>query len=252
MSQILQQAGTSTALAQPRNVSVILFPGFTVLDVYGPVQALGFAESFYKISMLALTKNPVSSYEGPSTCVDWTFDEFLSRYPTPLSSSSPPSSYEDILIIPGGFGNRELVHDKHFLDKLVKIVQRAKIVMSVCTGAALLAHTGLLDYKTATAHKMSWGWTISQRKQVIWQKKARWISHIDGVKASGILTSAGVSAGIDASLALLEILHGKELALRVAQRMEYIWTQDSNNDPFASMPPPVSTLPPISKLQSRL
>lgn len=113
------------------------------------------------------------------------------------------------------------------------IAQRSKIVATVCTGAALLARTGLLDGIEATSNKISWDWVVSQGSKVLWKRKARWVENIDLEKKTGVITSAGVSAGIDMSLRIVEILFGKDVAERSAKSMEYKWNSDKDDDPFA-------------------
>ena len=98
---------------------------------------------------------------------------------------------------------------------------------TVCTGSALLARTGLLDHRPATSNKLAWDWVVQQGPQVQWVRQARWVDDGD------ILTSSGVSAGIDMALSLIARLHGREMALTSARNMEYIWNEDAENDPFA-------------------
>lgn len=112
------------------------------------------------------------------------------------------------------------------------IAQRSKVIASVCTGAALLARTGLLDGLEATSNKIAWDWVISQSDKVLWKKKARWVENIDLEKKTGIITSAGVSAGIDMTLRVIEIFYGCDVANYAAKFMEYVWNQDKDNDPF--------------------
>lgn len=98
--------------------------------------------------------------------------------------------------------------------------------MTVCTGTSLLARTGLLDGKNATTNKIAFDWVMTNGKDVLWNKKARWVA--DGK----YYTSSGVTAGMDMTLGFLAERHGIDLALRVATEIEYVWIQDKNNDPF--------------------
>lgn len=204
-----------------RRVAVVLFDGFTVLDAYGPIQAFascrrnlpdGTRQRFFEIFTLADRPGAVRSGDGPATTVDHT----VADAPT-----------WDILVVPGGFGTRRFVNDEPFLAWLNAAAERSAITTTVCTGAALLARTGRLDGRPATSNKISWQWVVQQGPNVRWQRHARWVD--DG----NVLTSSGVSAGIDMTLGLIARLHGRDMAIAAAKNMEYIWNEDAWNDPFA-------------------
>jgi putative intracellular protease/amidase len=133
----------------------------------------------------------------------------------------------DMLLIPGGFGTRAAVTNETFLKRLAEASQRATVTTTVCTGSALLARTGLLDGRPATSNKIAWDWVVQQGPRVKWMRKARWVD------AGTIVTSSGVSAGIDMALSLIARLHGRYMALASARNMEYIWHDDAADDPFA-------------------
>jgi transcriptional regulator GlxA family with amidase domain len=202
-------------------IALALFEGFTVLDMYGPVQAFascrvpapdgGFKRLFEMFTM-AEQSGVVRSGEGPPSMAEHSF------------ADAP--SY-DILLIPGGFGTREAVSKPRFLDQLAAASQRAATTATVCTGSALLARTGLLDHRPATSNKLAWDWVVQQGPQVQWMRQARWVDDGD------IITSSGVSAGIDMALGLIARLHGRDMALTSARNMEYVWNEDAANDPFA-------------------
>ena len=204
-----------------RRVAVVLFEGFTVLDMYGPVQAFascrvptseGGFKRLFEIFTIADQTGVVRSGEGPPSVAEYRF------------ADAP--SY-DILLIPGGFGTREAVGNAHFLDQLATASQGATTTATVCTGSALLARTGLLDHRPATSNKLAWDWVLQQGPQVQWVRQARWVDDGD------MITSSGVSAGVDMALSLIARLHGRDMALTSARNMEYIWNEDATNDPFA-------------------
>ena len=204
-----------------QRVAVALFEGFTVLDVYGPVQAFascritqpdGKRRPLFEIFSMASRTGKVKAGEGPSSWADWSFDD---------------APDYDILLIPGGFGTRAAVEDKSFLERLTAASRRARVTTTVCTGSALLARTGLLDGRPATSNKIAWDWVTQQGPRVLWKRKARWVD--DG----NVLTSSGVSAGIDMALSLIARLHGREMALTSARNMEYVWREGADDDPFA-------------------
>ena len=204
-----------------QRVAVALFEGFTVLDVYGPVQAFaacrapqpdGKRRPFFEIFSMAREPGRVKAGEGPATWADWSFEQ---------------APDYDILLVPGGFGTRAAVADQAFLGRLATASRRARITTTVCTGSALLARTGLLDGRPATSNKIAWDWVIQQGPRVLWKRKARWVDDGD------VLTSSGVSAGIDMALSLIAHLHGREMALTAARNMEYVWHESADDDPFA-------------------
>jgi transcriptional regulator GlxA family with amidase domain len=204
-----------------RRVAVALFEGFTVLDVYGPVQAFascrvmkpdGTPHRLYQIFTVGERPGPVPAGEGTATVVEHVF------------ADAPPY---DILLVPGGFGTRRAVGDVAFLRRLAAASERATVTTTVCTGSALLARTGLLDGRPATSNKLAWDWVIQQGPRVKWQRRARWVD--DG----NVLTSSGVSAGIDMALSLVERLNGREMAVASARNMEYVWNADAGHDPIA-------------------
>ena len=204
-----------------KRVAVVLFDGFTVLDVYGPVQAFGACrqirpdgtpQRFFEVFTIADRPGPVKSGEGPSTHADYSFTE---------------APDYDIVLVPGGFGTRRAVGDDAFLARLGAASRRAAVTTTVCTGSALLARTGLMDGRPATSNKIAWDWVVAQGPRVLWRRKARWVDDGD------LVTSSGVSAGIDMTLALIARLHGRDLAAQAARNMEYVWRESADDDPFA-------------------
>jgi transcriptional regulator GlxA family with amidase domain len=204
-----------------RQVAVVLFERFTVLDVYGPVQAFasvrvptedGGVQRLFEIFTMAETVGVVQSSEGPPAYAQYSLVD---------------APDYDILLIPGGFGTRAAVSNTTFLERLAATSQRATITSTVCTGSALLARTGLLDGKPATSNKLAWDWVVQQGPKVNWIRQARWVD------AGHIVTSSGVSAGIDMALSLVARLLGRDMALASARHMEYRWHEDAADDPFA-------------------
>ncbi len=89
------------------------------------------------------------------------------------------------------------------------------------------SRTGLLDGRPTTSNKLAWNWVVQQGPRVKWKRQARWVDDGD------IVTSSGVSAGIDMALSLIARLHGRDTALASARNMEYRWHEDAADDPFA-------------------
>lgn len=207
--------------ATQQTIAHFIFEGFTTLDMYGPVQAFascrepdgegGWHRRFEQFTV-GMTTGPVTSGEGPSTQAKHGFSE------------APDF---DILLIPGGFGTRAAVSDNRLLRAVDELCDQAKVVATVCTGSALLARTGRLDGRPATSNKIAWDWVLTQGPKVNWRRQARWVDDGD------IITSSGVSAGIDMTLNLIARLIGRDSAQKSAGFMEYIWNRDPGNDPFA-------------------
>lgn len=126
----------------------------------------------------------------------------------------------DIALVPGGPGTRTLARDPASSTWLRHWASRARLVASVCTGAALLAAAGLLDGYRATSNRRAFAWVREHGERVTWVDGVRWVEDRDR------WTSAGVSAGIDMTLALVRSLHGHAAAHEAAARMEYPWARN--------------------------
>ena len=107
-----------------------------------PEQTRWYAPAFFEIFTVGEQPGLIRSGEGPASQVDHAF------------ADAPPW---DILVVPGGFGTRALVKDETFLKRLALASERSAITATVCTGAALLARTGLLDGRPATSNKIARG-----------------------------------------------------------------------------------------------
>jgi len=199
---------------KPRTVGVILFPGFELLDVFGPLEALGMVPDRFKLAIVAGKAGPVASAQGPKTLAE----HGLTNCP-----------HLDLILVPGGIGTRDEVNNVEFLKSIRELSDRAELTTSVCTGSALLARAGVLDGKRATSNKWSFKWVVTQGPAVTWVKSARW------VEDEKFWTSSGVSAGIDMALAIIAKLSSREDAEKAAVRMEYEWHSDPANDPFAKI-----------------
>ena len=124
----------------------------------------------------------------------------------------------DILVIPGGQGTRRERHNSRLLDWIVQQDQRTNLTTSVCTGAFLLAERGLLDRHQATTHWASIEWMRNTYPAIDMVADARVVDQ------GHIITSAGISAGIDMSLHIVSRLYGIDVAEWTARRMEYDWS----------------------------
>lgn len=199
---------------QAKTLGVVLFPEFELLDVFGPTEMFGNLHGVVTVTMVAQHSGPVASAQGPSVLAAHGFEA---------------CPHLDWILVPGGFGTRTEVDNPVLLDWLARRARVAEIVMTVCTGTALLARTGVLDGRRATTNKMAFGWVAEQGPRVDWVKQARWVE--DGKFA----TSSGVSAGMDMALAVIARVFGTELSERLAIATEYEWHRDASWDPFAKV-----------------
>ena len=197
-----------------RTLGVILFPGFELLDVFGPLEAFGNLPGLFKVLMVAETRGPVPSGQGPQAVADVDFHDCPRL---------------DVILVPGGIGTREQVDNPRFLDWLARRAMHAELVTSVCTGSALLARAGVLEGRRATTNKAFFQWVSEQGPNVEWIREARWVE--DGK----FVTSAGVSAGIDMALAVIARKVGRDVADNITRAMEYTWRSDPADDPFARL-----------------
>jgi len=168
----------------------------------------------FDIEIVGETDGDISSQTGPAVHVDRGF--------------SDPINY-DLILIPGGMGTREEVDNPALLEWITKAASQAETVMSVCTGSALLARTGVLDGRRATSNKIAFVWVRGQSSKVNWVTQARW------VEDEKFFTSSGVSAGMDMALAVIAHHCGIEMARDVTIWAEYEWHEDASRDPFAKI-----------------
>ncbi|MDR2137330.1 MAG: DJ-1/PfpI family protein [Synergistaceae bacterium] len=200
------------------NVDILLFDGFETLDAMGPAEVFGrLPELFRRISCRSLAGGTVTS----SQKIGFVTHSFSGAF------ENSEKYGENLLLIPGGMGTRSLVNDPGYVAALKKLCEGARYVLTVCTGSALLAKTGLLDGRRATTNKIGFEWASSQGENVRWLKRARWVA--DGK----YYTSSGISAGIDMALGFVADLQGRTAAIEAARQMEYVWNEDGENDPFA-------------------
>ena len=192
------------------NIDVLLFRDFETLDAFGPVEVFGGVPEF-SVRCVSTDGGMVVRAQGVRV---WT--EALEEGPE-----------AEVLLVPGGMGTRRLAGDAAYLAGLKAAALRSAYVLTVCTGSALLAATGLLDGLRATSNKRAFDWAVSVNPRVRWVSRARWV--VDGK----YYTSSGVSAGMDMALGFLEDRLGRDRAEEAARRIEYVRNADRDEDPFA-------------------
>lgn len=193
-------------------VGILIFDEVEVLDFAGPYEVFSRtrlepgiesrrsdASAPFRVFTVAATSEPVAATGGLRVIPDCDF------------GNAPPI---DLLVVPGGFGTRPLLEHRPTLDWIRSVLPGAEVVSSVCTGALLLAKVGALANRRATTH---WGALdlLGQIDPTIAvDREARYVT-------DGIVTSAGVSAGIDMAFGVVERLHGREVADETARYMDY-------------------------------
>lgn len=190
-----------------RTVAVLIFDNVEVLDFAGPFEVFGVAggrgnQRLYEVFTVAQFAGPVMARNALSVNPHYTFDTM---------------PHADILVIPGGFGARRQKLCLPVLEFVRQRAQAAQCVLSVCSGALILAKAGLLQGLQATTHRGALGeLTLDEPTCTVWPD-ARVVDN------GKIITSAGISMGIDASLYLVAKQHGLDAAWETATYMEYDW-----------------------------
>lgn len=197
-----------------RALSVVLFDGFELLDVFGPVSLFSAVPELSITYLGTEAGHAVASSQGASVVADAAYET---------------QTRADILLVPGGTGTRVAVDDAQFLSWLSAYGRTAALVTSVCTGSGLLAAAGLLDGYRATSNKKAFDWARGNGADVDWVPKARWVEDRDR------WTSSGVAAGMDMAAALIATTWGEDVAAAAVQRLELEIHDDPTWDPFAAL-----------------
>jgi transcriptional regulator GlxA family with amidase domain len=200
------------AAQNPRTLGAVLYPQFELLDLYGPLEMLGSLGKHLRIVTVAEQAGPVASAQGPATLAEHGF------------ADAPKL---DLVLVPGGIGTFPQLANEAMLEFLRKRAAEAELMLSVCTGSALLAKAGLLDGRRATSNKQFFDLARQQGPKTEWISEARWVH--DGK----FVTASGVSAGTDMALGVIAGLYGRSVAEQIAALTEYEWQSDPTRDPFA-------------------
>lgn len=192
-------------------VGILLYDEVEVLDCCGPFEVFatatrvalrrGFAAPPFQVHTIAAGAQPVVARGGLRLVPSCTFEEH------------PPL---DILIVPGGL-TRESERDDRLISWVSAAAENTALTASVCTGAFLLATAGLLDGRHATSHWEDVDELERRFPRVRVKRQVRWVDE------GRVVTSAGISAGIDMSLHLVRRQEGEVLAKATAHQMEYEW-----------------------------
>jgi transcriptional regulator GlxA family with amidase domain len=193
-------------------VGILIFDDVEVLDFCGPFEVFSVARPAGEHSDEFKLFNVVTIAEEDKII---NCRGGLLVKPHTTIENHPPL---DILVIPGGQGTRRERNNHRLLDWIVRQDQETNLTTSVCTGAFLLAERGLLDNRRATTHWSSIEWMRSKYPAV------EMLADTRVVDEGHIITSAGISAGIDMSLHVVSRLSGIDVAKWTARRMEYDWS----------------------------
>lgn len=196
-----------------RNVAILVFDDVEVLDFAGPFEVFNVASEVIKADPLP----PFNTYAVGLNEQTVVARGGLRIQPHCGLSNCPDP---DILIIPGGFGTRRLVKNDHVLTWIQQTATDVEYLLAVCTGALVLGAAELLQDRPATTHHTAFELlrTVSPTTTLIDDQRF--------VQSGKIFTSGGISAGIDLSLAVVELILGVEKARLVSDEMEWMWHAD--------------------------
>jgi transcriptional regulator GlxA family with amidase domain len=206
---------------QARNVAILIFNQIEVLDFAGPFEVFSVTgrrdgSDPFNVYTVAETTEPVLARNHLSVNPRYTFKDC----PTP-----------DILVVPGGggyttegdpFGTRHEMHNVVLLDWVQHCAAHTELLLSVCTGALILAKAGLLEGRSATTHQGA----IAELKEVAPQTEVLPDQRL--VDNGNLILSGGISAGIDMSLYVVAKLLGQSQAIETAKYMEYDWREQAS------------------------
>ena len=199
-----------------KRVGILIFPAVEVLDCFGPYEVFSVTRlnedrrreesSPFEVLLVAESLEPVVATGGLRVIPDATLE------------TCPPL---DILVVPGGWGTRKEIGNQRVLTWIAERAKEVETLTSVCTGAMLLGQAGLLDGRRATTHWRSLDWMRQSFPAVTVEDKL----HV--VEDGQVLTSAGISAGIDMALLVVARYFGEAVGRATARHMEYPFPDDN-------------------------
>lgn len=184
-----------------RTVGIVLYPDVEELDFVGPLEVLGqmaMLDREWKVVTIAESAGVVNATHGLKATVDHSFDD---------------APELDVILIPGGLGTRQAIENPRLVEFVRQAGANATYVTSVCTGALILHRAGFLTGKRATTH-----WGAIELLRGLGDVE---IVNERFVQDGNVITSAGVSAGIDMALYLVSLLKDDNTAKNVQKMMEY-------------------------------
>lgn len=221
-----------------KTVAMVLFPDFLLLDMAGPLEVFSVANRYlkpqdhYHLTTLGTERGPLRASNGVLVHTDRHIDEADERY--------------DLLLVPGGPG---AYNEKHppLLAWLQGAVTRVGQYGSICTGAFVLGHAGLLDGYRVTTH---WNYTERLIKGF---PKANVATDQIFIEDRNLITSGGVTAGIDMALAVVARDHGKKIAQDVAKVLLVVMKRQGGQAQFSPLMAAVAPQEtPITRVQNHV
>lgn len=190
-----------------RSVAIVMFDGVEVLDFAGPFEVFSVTAELaggthFQVSLVAEEGRPIRAVNG------------LRVLPDAMFEATPPP---DLLIIPGGAGTRTEMDNPVLMRWVAEAAREADLILSICSGARILARAGLLDGLRATTHHE----VLSHLRELAPTADLRPDERV--VDAGRIVTTGGISAGIDGSFHVVQRLLGGQVARTTAKYMEYEW-----------------------------
>jgi transcriptional regulator GlxA family with amidase domain len=199
-----------------KRVGILIFPNVKVLDFCGPFEVFSVTRlneelrqqepSPLEVTVIAEHSEPIQTSGGLRVIPDIDISE------------CPPL---DILVVPGGWGTRKEIHNDRLVSWIAERGSEVETLTSVCTGAMLLGKAGLLDGKHATTHWRSLDWM---------RESFPYVTVEDGlhvVEDGHVITSAGISAGIDMVLRVVTRYFNESVGRATARHMEYPYPEDN-------------------------
>ena len=190
-----------------RNLAILVFPDAEVLDFCGPFEVFSVASRQsdsppFNVFLVAEENIPVVARNGLSVNPEFSFDD-------PLRV--------DVLLVPGGIGTRKQIENDRIIEWIRSTAVNAELVLSVCTGALLLGKAGILNGLEMTTHHVAYELLRELVPDGTVHEGRRFVDNGD------VITSAGIAAGIDMSLHVVQRLLGRDVAVSTAHQMEYPW-----------------------------
>jgi transcriptional regulator GlxA family with amidase domain len=221
-----------------KTVAIVVFPDFLLLDMAGPVEVFSIANRYlhadhhYRLLTIGTQASAIRASNGVSVQPD-------------LCLTEAPKSY-DLLLVPGGPG---AYNDRipALFTWLTEAAQQSGLYGSICTGAFILGHAGLLDGHRVTTH-----WHYTERL-ISGFPAAKVTTDEIYIKDRRLLTSGGVTAGIDLALAIVAQDHGRKVALDVAKVLLVVMTRQGGQAQFSPLVAAVATQEtPVTRVQNYL
>jgi transcriptional regulator GlxA family with amidase domain len=207
----------------PRRIAFVVYPGIQSLDLVGPFEVFQGANVLqrmrghapeYQLQVFARSLEPLRTESGLQLVPEAALSRMRGRL--------------DTLIVPGGDGVREAIKDRELLRAVARASSQARRTVSVCSGAFVLAELGLLDGRDATTHWLRCAQLAREYPKVRVQSEPIF------VRDGAIYTSAGVTAGMDLALALVEEDLGRDAALQIARGLVLFLHRPGNQAQFSA------------------